>query len=222
MGGHTEADLISTSAIASRASRIFYQPVVTLNQLVGGRFSLLEWIALYSTLNETEVLVLSRVFERLRKEPFGFMQKMASQIEHLSDQLKLDLDDRDALAFWVYALDLASISKPVGSTTLPEIPEHANRKKKLLFLRGLELFGLEIQPSGRTVKSRWKSPLAIALFEVSRRIQDYLSRHPDASEKTFHSFLSKLPAKEFPPEILQLLSGTTTSDWFPFQEEFRG
>lgn len=222
MGGHTEADLISTSAIASRAARLFYQPVVTLNQLVGGRFSLLEWIALYSTLNETEVLVLSRVFERLRKEPFGFMQKMASQIENLADQLKLDLDDRDALAFWVYALDLSSISKPVGSAPLPEIPEHANRKKKLLFLRGLELFGLENQASGRTVKSRWSSPLAIALFEVSRRIQDYLSRHPEVSEKTFHSFLSKLPAKEFPPELLQLLSGTSTSDWFPFQEEFRG
>lgn len=129
MGGHTELDLIATSEIAARAARLFSSPVVTLNQLVGGRFSLLEWVGLYSTLSETEVLVLSRVFERLRKEPFGFMQKIASQVEALSDRLKLDLDDRDALAFWIYALDLVDIAKAEPHSPLPEIAEHSNRKK---------------------------------------------------------------------------------------------
>lgn len=221
MGGHTEVDLISTSEIAARAARLFSSPVVTLNQLVGGRFSLLEWVGLYSTLSETEVLVLSRVFERLRKEPFGFMQKIAAQVEELSDRLKLDLDDRDALAFWIYALDLVDIAKAEGHSPLPDIAEHSNRKKKLLFLRGLELFGLSPSSSGRSSKSRWGSPLAISLFRSTRRIQEYLSLHPDASEKSFHSLLSKLPAKEFPSELTSLLAGTKPSDWLPFQEELR-
>ncbi len=221
VGGHTDSDLVSTSQMAVRAAMMFSEPLISLNGLLNKQFSIYRWVSLYATLSDTEILVLSRVFERALKEPFGFMNKLSSQIERLTGELELDSEDRDALAFWIYAMDLPKFSKMDQQQPVEDPPEYTSRRRKLLFQRGLELFGYGKDAGGKSQKSRWNSPLAPGLFQAAIQIREFFEQFPEGSRDQFYTFIQELHERDFPSSVIRLLAKTSPSDWIPFREEMR-
>lgn len=221
IGGHTDSELVSTSQMAARAAIMFSEPLVTLNSLLNHQFSIFQWIGLYATLSDTEILVLSRVFERALKEPFGFMNKLSSQIERFAEELEVDSEDRDALTFWIYAMELPRFSAKAEHPASTNPPEYTSRRKKLLFQRGLELFGAGTDEGGRGHKSRWNSPVAPSLFQAAIRIRDFFDKNQDVSKEQFDTFIREFPDRDIPASVIRLLSKTSPTDWIPFREEMR-
>lgn len=221
IGGHTDSDLVSTSQMAVRSAMMFSEPLIALNNLLSGQFSIYRWISLYATLSDTEILVLSRVFERALKEPFGFMNKLSNQIERLAHELELDSEDRDALAFWIYAMELPRFSLKDEKAPWTDPPEYTSRRRKLLFQRGLELFGKNMDTGGRSHKSRWNSPLAPSLFQAAIQIREFFDKHPEGSKDQFDRFIQEFHERDIPSSVIRLLARTSPTDWIPFREDLR-
>ncbi|MHB1606029.1 MAG: hypothetical protein ACYCTV_06515 [Leptospirales bacterium] len=221
IGGHTDSELVLTSQMTARAAMMFSEPLVSLKSLLTQQFSIFQWIGLYATLSDTEILVLSRVFERALKEPFGFMNKLSSQIERFAEELELDSEDREALTFWIYAMELPRFSSKEKHQVSTDPPEYTSRRKKLLFQRGLELFGIGAEEGGRGHKSRWNSPVGPALFQAAIRIRAFFDKNQEVSTDQFDNFIRDFPDRNAPASVIRLLSKTSPMDWVPFREEMR-
>ncbi len=220
VGGHTDQDLMGTSRITGRAGQITGQPILTLESLLNQTITLQDWIALYATLTENEILIMARVFERVLKEPFGFMSKLAHQTEQIADRLSLDPDDREALSFWIYAMDIPRFARSGGSAAA-ESPVFTSRRRKLLYQKGIELFRPVSKTEGRQSKTRWNSNLAPAVFRAAVRIRRFFGEEKDFSVPTFQAFIEEFPPQEVPTPVKNLLVRTVPSDWAPFRKDLR-
>jgi hypothetical protein len=220
IGGHTDQDLLGTSRITGRAGQITGQPILTLESLLNQTVTLQDWIALYATLTENEVLIMARVFERVLKEPFGFMSKLAFQTEQIAERLSLDQDDREALSFWIYAMDIPRFARSEGPAA-NESPAFTSRRRKLLYQKGIELFRPVTKTEWRQSKTRWSSNLAPAVFRAAVRIRRFFGEEKDFSVPTFQSFIEEFPPQEVPAPVKNLLVRTVPSDWAPFRKDLR-